>query len=167
MRCSSGNPVVSAKYRTVSSRQDDKHRKGERNAQGWLWAAFASCCKLAERHPGPESEVRLEITARDPAYEGRSFGDHGSYERIRAIAHMRIDPKDPANTGIVDLDLAPRAADGMVEYDVDVVILRPAEPARARRVMVYDVVNRGIMLLGMLNQGASPWAIRSPKATAS
>jgi len=100
-----------------------------------------------------ESEVRLEITARDPAYAGRSFGERGRYERIRAVAHMRIDPKDPANAGIVDLALAPRAADGMVEYDVDVVILRPADPSRARRIMVYDVVNRGMKLMGMLNQG--------------
>jgi hypothetical protein len=111
---------------------------------------------LAASLPGAaqarQSEVRLEITARDPVYQGRSFGDHGAYERIRAVAHMRVDPKDPANTGIVDLDLVPRAADGMVEYDVDVVILRPAEAARASRVMVYDVVNRGMKLVGMLNQ---------------
>ena len=103
--------------------------------------------------PARQSEVRLEVTARDPAYDGRSFGDHGSYERIRAVAHMRIDPKDPANSGIVDLDLALRAADGMVDYDVDLVILRPVEAARARRVMIYDVANRGIMLAGMLNEG--------------
>lgn len=112
---------------------------------------------LAAAVPGAvqarDSEIRLEITARDPAYAGRSFGEHGHYERILAVAHMRIDPKDPANSAIVDLALAPRAADGMVEYDVDVVILRPAEAARARRVMVYDVVNRGISLIGMLNQG--------------
>ena len=113
----------------------------------FLAASFPSATQARE------SEVTLEITARDPAYEGRSFGDHGSYERIRGIAHMRIDPKNPLNTAIVDIDLAPRAADGMVEYDMGVVILRPADAARARRIMVYDVVNRGIMLLGMLNQG--------------
>jgi len=110
----------------------------------------ASCSNTAEAR---QSEITLEVTSRDPAYEGRSFGDRGPYERIRAIARMRIDPLDPANAGIVDLDLAPRAADGMVEYDVDVVILRPVEAAKARRVMVYDVVNRGMKLLGMLNQG--------------
>jgi hypothetical protein len=115
-----------------------------------LISIFAA--SLSSATQARESEVKLEITARDPVYEGRSFGDHGSYERIRAIAHMRIDPKEPANSGIVDLDLAPHAFDGMVEYDVDVVILRPATAARARRVMVYEVVNRGTKLIGMLNQ---------------
>jgi len=100
-----------------------------------------------------ESEVRLEISARSPAFEGRSFGDHGAYEQIKAVAHMRIDPADPANRDIVDLDRAPRAADGMVDYDVDVVILRPTASQRASRTLVYDVVNRGTKLLGALNKG--------------
>ena len=97
--------------------------------------------------------VRLEITARADAYDGQSFGSHGVYERIDAVAHMRIDPADAANKGIVDLSLAPRAADGMVEYDTDVVILRPKDAAKARRVMIYDVVNRGMRLLSMFSGG--------------
>ena len=97
------------------------------------------------------SEVRLEIIARDPAYGGRTFGSHGAYERIRGTAHMRIDPLDPANAGIVDIKLAPRAADGMVAYDIDVVIMRPINAGKARQVMIYEVVNRGKKLLGTLN----------------
>ena len=41
----------------------------------------------------------------------------------------------------------------MVEYDVDVVILRPKNPARAERVLLYDVVNRGMRLLSMFSGG--------------
>ena len=100
-----------------------------------------------------EPAVRLEVTSRTDAYDGRSFGDAGAYERIDGIAHMRIDPGDAANKGIVDLALAPRAADGMVEYDVDVVVLRPKDPARAQRVLLYDVVNRGMRLLSMFSGG--------------
>jgi hypothetical protein len=130
----------------ISTRREGQMRK----ASIGLMSVFAASMSSAAQ--ARESEVTLQITARDPAYEGRSFGDHGSYERIRGIAHMRIDPEDPANSGIVDLGLAPRASDGMVEYDVDVAILRPANAARARRVMVYEVVNRGIKLMGMLNK---------------
>jgi hypothetical protein len=78
-------------------------------------------------------DVRLEIRSREPAFGGQSFGEHGAYEKILAVAHMRIDPGAEENLGIVDLALAPRAADGMVEYDTDVVILRPSDAARARR----------------------------------
>ncbi len=98
--------------------------------------------------------VRLEVTARAPAFGGRSFGARGSYETISGIAHMRIDPRAPQNRGIVDLARAPRAGDGMVEYDVDFVIQRPVDPAKARRVMVYEVVNRGMRLMPMM-MGAS------------
>ncbi len=100
-----------------------------------------------------EPAVRLEVTSRADAYKGQTFGTVGAYERIDAVAHLRIDPQDPANRGIVDLDLAPRAADGKVEYDVDVVILRPKDPAKSRGVMVYDVVNRGMRLLAMFSGG--------------
>lgn len=101
-----------------------------------------------------EPAVRLEVTSRADAFKGQAFGDTGAYEKIEGVARMRIDPKDPANAGIVDLDKAPRAADGLVDYDVDVVILRPKDPAKAKGVMVYDVVNRGMRLLAMFS-GAS------------
>ncbi len=103
------------------------------------------------RQRGPS--VSLEIKSRAPAFNGQTFGEHGAYEQITAVARMRIDPRAPANRGIVDLKLAPRAADGMVEYDVDVVILRPQDPAKARRVLFYDVVNRGMRLLAMMTGG--------------
>jgi hypothetical protein len=95
--------------------------------------------------------VRLEVTSRTPAFGGQSFGEYGSYERITGKAHMRIDPRAPANRGIVDLALAPRAKDGMVEYDVDFVIERPADPAKARKVLFYEVVNRGMRLMSMMS----------------
>lgn len=99
--------------------------------------------------------VRIEVTSRIVAYDGRSFGNAGAYERIAAIAHLRIDPRNPANRGIADLALAPRAKDGLVDYDVDLVILRPRDAAKARRVMLYEVVNRGMKLFSMFTGGSS------------
>ena len=98
--------------------------------------------------------VRLEVTAREPAFGGRSFGERGAYETITGIAHMRIDPRAPQNRGIVDLALAPRAADGKVDYAIDFVIQRPVVAAKARRVMVYEVVNRGMRLMPMMMGGS-------------
>ncbi len=101
--------------------------------------------------------VRLEIKSRTPAFNSRSFGSRGAYETITGIAHMRIDPRASANRSIVDLARAPRAADGMVEYDIDFTIQRPADPAKAQRVLVYEVVNRGMRLMPMMmGSGMNP-----------
>ena len=44
---------------------------------------------------------------------------------------------------IVGIDRAPRNAAGMVEYETDLFILRPVEPAKGNRQLLFDVVNRG------------------------
>lgn len=118
-----------------------------------LLALLALAAPQAALAKDPAPPVWLEVTSRAPAYNGQSFGEHGSYERITGKAHMRIDPLAPANRGIVDLDLAPRGSDGKVGYDVDFVIERPKEPQLARRVMLYEVVNRGMRLLSMMTGG--------------
>ena len=92
---------------------------------------------------GPGYVDQLEIISTYPAYGGASFGNVGPYTVIVAIAHNKLDPNHPANAGIVDVKLAPRDAHGMVDYSEDVVILRPTSAANAKRVLFYDVVNRG------------------------
>lgn len=47
------------------------------------------------------------------------FGSTGAYVRMVGVAHGELDPRDPLNAVIVNLDKAPRNARGMVEYDVD------------------------------------------------
>ncbi|MDH3739237.1 MAG: alpha/beta hydrolase domain-containing protein, partial [Alphaproteobacteria bacterium] len=84
------------------------------------------------------------ITRRAPAYGGRSFGTSGPYELLDAVVEGALDPADPAHTGIVDLDLAPRDGEGRVAYKCDLVILRPTDAARGNGWLLYDVVNRGL-----------------------
>ncbi|MFN8624754.1 MAG: alpha/beta hydrolase domain-containing protein [Candidatus Binatia bacterium] len=99
---------------------------------------------------------RIEVVKRQPAFGGASFGNIGVYERIDAVAYLKIDPRHPANAGIVDLDKAPRH-NGWVSYSTDLVILRPIDGAKARRVLVFEVANRGTkVLLQMLNDVARP-----------
>jgi hypothetical protein len=97
--------------------------------------------------------VSLKILKREPFAGGQAFGDVGPYEQITAIARFAIDPKDPRNRVIVDLDLAPKNADGKVEFAADVVILTPKDPAKGNGAIFYDVNNRGNKLaLGMFNR---------------
>jgi hypothetical protein len=87
--------------------------------------------------------VKLEIVRIEPAFEGRVFGTVGTYDRIIARVTVALSPADPHNTIIVDIDRAPRNAQGLVEATADVVILRPSNAANGNRRLLYDVVNRG------------------------
>lgn len=97
------------------------------------------------RWPTPEraAAVRIEIARVEPAFEGRSFGEAGSYEKVVGRARGAVDPRHPLNAGIVNLDKAPVNADGFVEYVSDFYLLRPADARRGNGCLLYDVLNRG------------------------
>jgi hypothetical protein len=115
-----------------------------------LMAGIASAAQGAS----PGYVDRLEILKTYDAYGGVSFGRVGPYQVIVGIVHGKIDPNHPANEGIVDLKLAPSGAGGLVNYSTDFVILRPKSPGRAKRVLFYDVVNRGNKLANGTFNGA-------------
>ncbi len=74
---------------------------------------------------------------------GQAVGTAGPFELIRGKVHGEIDPKDPHNTIIQDLDLAPRNARGKVEYVATFALAKPVDMSKAARVLLYQVVNRG------------------------
>ena len=67
----------------------------------------------------------------------------GAYEILLGTATAVADPGAPLNAGIVDLDNAPRNADGLVEYTFEVDILKPVDITRGNDVLVYEINNRG------------------------
>ena len=87
--------------------------------------------------------TRLDITSRETAFGGRSFGDVGAYEILLGTATAVADPSAPLNAGIVDLENAPRNAEGLVEYTFEVDILKPVDLSRGNDVLVYEINNRG------------------------
>ena len=87
-----------------------------------------------------------------PTFGGLSFGTVGQYEKLRGIAFGELDPADPLNAVITDLDLAPRNAAGKVEYSMDVLILKPIHLSTGNQRVLLDVNNRGELRLGRLNQ---------------
>lgn len=82
--------------------------------------------------------------ARVDRIEVLSRGDypHG-YERIRGRIYYAVDPANPHNAIIADIDKAPRNARGEVEFSGDVDIVRPKEPACGNGVVFMEVPNRG------------------------
>jgi hypothetical protein len=87
--------------------------------------------------------TRFEVLQSGPAFEGRSFGNIGAYVKITARATIAVDPADPKNAIIADIDKAPRDDKGLVEATADVVLLRPADPLRANGTLLVDIPNRG------------------------
>src|SRR6187402_378034 len=87
--------------------------------------------------------VRLEITSREPMNAGAPAGAAGPFELIRGRIHGEVDPRDRHNAIIQDLGLAPRNARGKVEYVATFALAKPVDLAKASRVLLYQVVNRG------------------------
>jgi hypothetical protein len=95
-------------------------------------------------NPCAAKVVKFEVVrVESPAFEGRGFGAVGTYDRILARATIAIAPEHPLNSVIVDLDRAPRNAQGQVEATSDVEILRPTIAANGNRTLFYEVLNRG------------------------
>jgi hypothetical protein len=78
--------------------------------------------------------VRIDVRLRD---------DAGTHERVIARVHYAVDPLLPANRGIADLALAPRNAEGKVEFSGDLLLYLPKASATARGTVFLEVVNRG------------------------
>lgn len=89
----------------------------------------------------------IDIRSSEPFAEGASFGEAGAYLRLAGVARGEVDPAHAGNRGIADLDKAPRNAHGRVEYETDIVILRPADPAKGNGRLLYEVTNRGRKLI--------------------
>jgi len=90
--------------------------------------------------------TRIEIRqVEQPAFQGRTFGTVGAYEKLVGRAFGEVDPNDPRNAVIVDIANAPKNARGMVEYDTDIMILKPVDLAKGNHRLWFEVNNRGYL----------------------
>ena len=105
--------------------------------------------------------IGLEIRNREPYAAGQEFGETGAYERIEGQATFAVDPENAANRSIVDLNLAPRDADGRVRFRSDFSLLVPQSRDRGNGRLFSVLVNRGRRLTGRLNR-APGWAVDDP-----
>ena len=93
--------------------------------------------------PSEARVVRFVVEKRQPFVGGAQWGTTGPYERLIGTAYMEVDPRDPLNSIVVDLDKAPRNARGMVEFSTTFLIVKPVDLARGNRKIYYTVNNRG------------------------
>jgi hypothetical protein len=87
--------------------------------------------------------ARVEIVSRTDVQDGRAFGLAGSYERIVGRVYFAVKPENVHNRQIVDLDKAPRNAQGEVEFSADLYLYKPKDMNKGNGAVLFEVSNRG------------------------
>jgi hypothetical protein len=83
-----------------------------------------------------------------PTFGGHSFAGVGQYEKVVGTAFAEVDPTDPKNSMIVDIELAPRVKtttcpSGCVQFSFDFYILKPIDLSKGAHKVMYEPPNRG------------------------
>jgi hypothetical protein len=107
-------------------------------------AAVAMIGVLTCVSTGAAQVTRVVIdTIVSPAFGGASYGAAGQYETIAGRAFGELDPKDPRNAIITDIQLAPKNAKGKVEYTASFFLVKPIDMSKSSHFVWHDVPNRG------------------------
>ena len=104
----------------------------------WVITLVAFLAAAAEAHV-----TRVEILSRTDVQDGRAFGLAGAYEKIVGRVYFAVDPGNLHNRQIVDIDKAPRNAQGEVEFSADVYLYKPKDMAKGNGAVLFEVSNRG------------------------
>jgi hypothetical protein len=89
--------------------------------------------------------VRIEIVKVervDPPASGPQ-STTPAYDRLSGKFYGELDPADPKNALITDIQRAPKNARGKVEYVGTFTLMKPVDASKASGVLMYSVVNRG------------------------
>ena len=99
--------------------------------------------------------VRIEVRYRMDLADGMGYGLAGAYEKIVGTIYFAVDPDNPANGIITDINYAPRNAEGLVEFSSDFFLIKPKDVGRGNGSLIYEVSNRGGKgMLGYFNNAA-------------
>jgi hypothetical protein len=108
-----------------------------------LTAAIATVAVCIFVLPATAEVVRIDVETRGIVANGKSYGLAGSYERLAGRIYYAVDPTNPANRVIGDIDFAPTNADGRVEFSSDFYLLKPVDAEAGNGTVFVDVMNRG------------------------
>jgi hypothetical protein len=104
----------------------------------WTLTLFAFLASCAGGHV-----ARVEIVSRSDVQDGRTFGLAGGYEKIVGRVYFAVKPENAHNRQIVDLDKAPRNAQGEVEFSADLYLYKPKDMSKGNGAVLFEVSNRG------------------------
>ncbi len=127
---------------------------------------FLLCLSLFAIVPRPlAAAVReVQVIEREDVLQGKPFGAAGPYEAIKARVKFAVDPKLELNRIVTDLDLAPRNAEGLVEFEADLFVLKPRDPTKGNGTALLEISNRGGKgLLGTFDFAQGTLDVNSPE----
>ncbi len=101
-------------------------------------------CLLLAASAASAAVTRVDVTERS---------NDAGYERIVGKVYFAVDPKLAPNRIIADIDLAPRNAEGKVEFSADLYMLRPLDPIKRNGTAFVEIPNRGGKGIGMFDLG--------------
>ena len=107
-----------------------------------LLAGFTATLVLASAAHARITKIVIESTL-DPDATLAATGPAGAIKRISGRAHGELDPANPLNAIIQDIQLAPKNAAGKVEYVATFQLVMPSDPSKLSGLMWHDVPNRG------------------------
>ena len=87
--------------------------------------------------------TEINVQQVEPFAGNAVFGMTGAYERVWGVAKGELDPADPRNKGIVNIDKIPFNTHGKVPYEVEWFMLRPVDASKGNHKMLFEVTNRG------------------------
>jgi hypothetical protein len=112
--------------------------------RGPAFAGVALLSALLAWTPSSEARVtKIVINSTVDPDPALSTGAPFAIKRITGVAFGELDPRDPRNAIIQDIDLAPRNAARKVEYQATFQLILPSDPANMSGLMWHDVPNRG------------------------
>ncbi|MBN2289474.1 MAG: hypothetical protein JXQ83_09095 [Candidatus Glassbacteria bacterium] len=141
-------------------------RESNSRRAGWCLAVAAvavclclgGCAKSREpvKQPRKAGVTGLSVERRILLGGGISFGAAGPYQALAGRVHYALDPADPLNSRVADIQDARTGEDGLVHFSAEFVIAMPADPGRGNGALLYTVVNRGNFDTRLLDP--EPWA---------
>jgi hypothetical protein len=97
--------------------------------------------------------TKVTINSKTPLLDGQAFGNTGSYEKLVGTIEFALDPSDPHNKAIADLEHAATQPDGKVHFTADLFVLQPADRTKGNGVLLFEISNRGTKgMLGRFNR---------------
>ncbi len=127
-----------------------------RRARNLVVCAAGAAALAAAIGMAPPAQARitgLSYTVSQP-YGSQSFGSAGQYEELDGTATGELNPHNPLNAIITDIDLAPKLH-GKVQYSFTFSILRPVDLGNSNHTILYDIVNRGNKVVTNWNLGVT------------
>ena len=126
-------------------------------------ASFLATAVLVAAPVAADARItQIQILNRGTAFGGYSFPGVGQYEFITGIATGEVNPTNPQNAVITDIQLAPRKTRGNVVYQHNFYILKPLDLSKGNHKMMYEPPNRGGKTYQTLNN--TPTGTNDPAA---